>query len=149
MPTSLDGDGMRAVVQRHSDCEVGRDWPGAIATMVSSPWYEFHPMRLRLTSLEAITACWERTLSLECFGQPGAEYLSFEEYIGDDSVLHIRESRFDDVDGVRRESRTTVRYGFDGDKICSEIFSMDDSLLPYFATAFDAEFTAIPGVDHF
>jgi hypothetical protein len=149
MATCLDGDGMRAVVQRHSDCEVAHDWEGAIATMVSSPWYEFHPMRLRLTSLEAITACWERTLSLECFGQPGAEYLSFEEYIGEDSVLHIRESRFDGMDGTRRETRNVVRYGFDGEKICSEIFTMDDALLPYFQKAFDEEFMAIPGVAHF
>jgi hypothetical protein len=149
MATSLDADGMRAVVQRHSDCEVGHDWEGAIATMVDAPWYEFHPMRLRLTSLEAITTCWERTLSLECFGQPGAEYLSFEEYIGEDSVLHIRTSRFDAVDGTRRETRNSVRYGFDGDKICSEIFTMDDSLLPYFQSAFDEGFMAIPGVAHF
>ena len=149
MPTNLDADGMRAVVQLHSDCEVGRDWPGAIATMIDSPWYEFHPMRLKLTSLQAITECWGRTLGLECFGQPGSEYLSFEEYIGDDSVLHIRQTRFEDLEGKRQETRTIVRYGFDGDKICSEIFTMDDALLPYFRMAFDEEFMGLPGVAHF
>jgi hypothetical protein len=149
MPTRLSADEMRTVVQLHSDCEVARDWPGAIATMIDEPWYEFHPMRLKLTSLEAITACWERTLQLECFGQPGSEYPWFEEYVNGDSVLHIRITRFDGMDGKRREARSMVRYGFDGDKICSEIFTMDDSLLPYFQKAFDEEFMAIPGVAHF
>jgi len=148
MTTNLSPEEMLAIVDEHSDGEANRDWPRTLATMTSTPFYEFFPYRIRANGPEAIVAAWEGLLPLPCFKMSdGGEFLGREEYIGADSVLHLSEWIFRAPDGSRHRTKVIIRYGFAGDRMESETVFMDRSMLPFADTVFDESYLALPGVE--
>jgi hypothetical protein len=152
--TELGPEGMRKLIDEHSGFEQAHDWGATLATMVDEPFYEFYPYRLRISGPESVTAMWIRIFRpgksiIHCFDQsfsvPGTHRL--EEYVNDDTVLHLTESSFLAEDGQTRTSKKIVRYAFDGDKMLSETLFLDRSLTPYFDAVFDEEFRSLRGVE--
>lgn len=153
MGTTLDGDGMRALVDVHSEREQARNWPSALATMVPAPYYEFYPYRLRISGADAITEMWNRIFAeegtLRCFDVEHIELdsVEFSESVGEDSLVHIMAATFVAEDGQRRRSSNVVRYRFEGDRMLSETLWVCSNLMRYFDTVFDESFRALPGVE--
>jgi hypothetical protein len=146
--TGLTADEMRAIVDEHSEGEITHDWPRALATMTSAPFYEFYPYRLRVSGADAITETWKRLLPLPCFmSAEGGEFLELKEYVGTNSIIHVLDRVFADFDGTTYLSKLLVRYDFEGDRMLSETVIMDAPMLPFIDTAFDETFMAIPGVE--
>jgi hypothetical protein len=153
MPTTLDADGMRALVDAHSEGEQARNWPIALATMDPAPYYEFYPYRLRISGADAITEMWTRIFAeegtLRCFNVDyiDVDSVEFSESVGEDTLVHIMGATFVAEDGRRRRSSNVVRYRFDGDRMLSETLWVCSNLTPYLDTVFDESFRALPGVE--
>jgi hypothetical protein len=144
---------MRKLIDEHSGFEQAYEWSAALGTMVDKPFYEFYPYRLRISGPEAITTMWIRVFRpgesiIHCYDQrfavPGSHHL--EEYVNDDSVLHVMGSTFVTEAGRRQASKQIVRYAFEGDRMLSETLFLDGSLTPYFDAVFDQVFRSLPGV---
>jgi hypothetical protein len=148
MTEPLSPEEMRALVQEHSDGEMAHDWPRAIATMTDAPVYEFYPYRIRISGSAAVTEAWKRLLPLPCFNSgEGGEFFGHEEYVGKDSLLHVSEWSFLDLDGVSHRTKVAVRYGFSDGRLESETMWMDSSMTPFVDVAFDDAFRLGPGVE--
>jgi hypothetical protein len=146
MASRLDPDRMRDIVMRHSTCELGRDWKGALATMVATPIYEFYPYRLRLTSPAAIIDAWARMLPLPCCNPALTKMISHEEYVGESGLLHVSAWTFP-KDGETRMTKVAVKYAFEGDLMSSETMFMDAAMMTCVDAVFDAKFRSSPGVE--
>jgi hypothetical protein len=145
---------MRRVIDEHSGFEQAHNWSAALATMVDEPFYEFYPYRLRISGPEAITSMWIRIFRpgesiIHCYDQRFSvpDSHSLEEYVNDDSVLHIMGSTFTAEDGRLCSSTQIVRYAFEDERMRSETLFLDGSLTPYFDVVFDAAFRSLPGVE--
>ena len=120
MSTTLDADGMRALVDAHSEGEQTRDWPRALATMGPSSYYEFFPYRLHISGAEAITEMWSRIFAeegtLRCFNVDHIDIdsVEFSESVGDDSLVHIMAATFVTEDGQRRRTSNVVQVPLRG-----------------------------------
>jgi len=151
--TTLDADGMRALVDAHSEGEQSRNWPQALATMGPAGHYEFYPFRLRISGAEAIAEMWTRIFAeegtLRCFNVDyiDVDSVEFSESVGDDSLVHIMAASFLAEDGERRRSSNVVRYRFEGDLMVSETLWVCSTLERYLGTVFDESFRALPGVE--
>ncbi len=154
MATQLGPDGMRKLIDEHSSFEQAHDWKATLATMVDHPFYEFFPYRLRISGPDAVTAMWIRIFRpgqgiIHCYDQafsvPGSMHL--QEYVSDDSIIHLMGSSFVTEDGETRTSSQIVRYAFEGDRMLSETLFLDRSVTPYFDAVFDGEFRSLPGVE--
>jgi hypothetical protein len=147
--TTLDAAGMHALIDEHGRCELAEDWAGALATMTARPVYFFFPYRLRVAGAMAITAAWERMLSLPCFDYAKMDLSTAHQdiYRSDDSVLLVNSLTFPDEHGVRCPSTTIVRFMFAGDRIASESVFLDAASTRYTDAAFDASFRALAGVE--
>ncbi len=154
MATDLGPDGMRKLIDEHSGFELAYNWEAALGTMCDEPFYEFYPYRLRLSGPESITAMWIRIFRpgksmIRCFDQsfmvPDSHQL--EEYVNNDSVLHIMGASFVAEDGQVCSFKQIVRYAFKGDRMLSETLFLDRSVAPYFDAVFDEEFRSLPGVE--
>jgi hypothetical protein len=51
----MSNEAMWAVVRRHMDCELAEDVEGSLATMVSEPFYEYHPLGYMIRGHAAIS----------------------------------------------------------------------------------------------
>lgn len=153
MSTTLDADGMRALVDADSEGEQTRDWPRALATMGPSSYYEFFPYRLHISGAEAITEMWSRIFAeegtLRCFNVDHIDIdsVEFSESVGDDSLVHIMAATFVTEDGQRRRTSNVVRYRFEGDRMLSETLWLCSNQMRYLDTVFDESFRALPGVE--
>jgi hypothetical protein len=152
MSTTLNADGMRLLALKHGECEMNRDWSGALATMGPQPYYEFYPYRLRICGADAIATLWTRVFAeggtLRCFDVGCIDMNAHEQWemVGDDSIVHIGNSAFIDESGERQLSTTVVRYRFEGARMMSETLWACAALMPYLDQVFDAGFRALPGV---
>src|SRR5262245_39406373 len=123
MATTLDADGMRALIWVHSEGEMNRDFDAAMATMGPSPYYEFYPFRLRLNGPGPIRELWSRIFREDGWLHPFdeknrvADVIEFEEMVGESSIVHIMGSAFIAEDGEQRATSNVVRYRFEGDKM--------------------------------
>jgi hypothetical protein len=154
MQTTLDADDMRLLILAHSEGEMQRDFAAALATMGPSPYYEFYPLRLRISGPDPILEMWSRI-----FGEDGwlhpfdpANHVpdapfEFEEMVGENAIVHIMGSAFVAEDGEQRSTSNVVRYRFEGDKMESETLWVCSNLVPYLDTVFDETFRALPGVE--
>jgi hypothetical protein len=154
MATTLDADGMLALIDVHSEAEQAREFPTALATMGPSPYYEFYPFRLRIGGPEAITELWSRIFradgtTLHCFdvGNIEVDSVEFAQAVGDDMIVHIMGANFAGEDGERLRSSNVVRYRFEGDKMASETLWVCSNIARYLDTVFDGSFRALPGVE--
>jgi hypothetical protein len=148
---------MRLLALRHGECELARDWDGALATMGHEPFYEFYPFRLRISGAAPIREMWTRIFgtddsqTLRCFNfnhmvmDEGAHEMW--EMVGDDSIVHIMNGAFVDEDGATQGTTTVVRYRYAGDRMMSETMWACDHVRPYLASVFDESFRALPGVE--
>ena len=153
METTLDADGMRALIEVHSEGEMTRNFDAALATMGPEPYYEFYPFRLRLNGPEPIVELWSRIFREDGWLHPFDERnrvddaIVFEEMVGENAIINIMSSAFIAENGERRGSSNAVRYRFEGDKMESETLWVCSNLVPYLGAVFDESFRAIPGVE--
>lgn len=153
MTNNLTHDEMRALTDLHGNCEVTRDFEGALATMTDAPFYEFFPYRLRVSGRDAIIEFWSRIFTASGPIRPFdmaarvPEALRRFEYLRDDSLVNVSFGAFLDEDGVQHGTSHITRFEFDGDKISSESLWIDGSYAVYFDRIFDESFRALPGVE--
>ena len=153
MSTTLDADGMRALIWVHSEGEMTRNFDAALATMGPSPYYEFYPFRLRISGPEPIVEMWSRIFREDGWLHPFDEANRvpgdpvFEEMVGENAIVHIMGGAFIAENGERRGTSTVVRYRFEGDTMESETMWACGNLVPYLGTVFDESFRALPGVE--
>jgi hypothetical protein len=148
----MDVEEMRALVLRHGEGEINRDWDLALRTMTSDCVYQFFPYRLEVIGVEAQTAVWDRFYPESgpnpCFNHAANPDPPVEmtEYVTGDSYLRVVSSSVLAPDGTRLGTARVNRFDFRDGLLAREVCFWDATFMRWLDDVFDDEFRALPGV---
>jgi hypothetical protein len=144
---------MRTNVRRHMDAEFRQDVNGALNTMSPRPFYEFHPLGLRISGREAIAEMYRRMWPNIYPYVVASESLTMNTQLGDGPVrygpagLLIREWAEVLPPGGRRQAISEMAvFHFKDDPLVGETIYCNGPLSELTGNALGVDFVKVPGV---
>jgi hypothetical protein len=146
-------DSQIALVRRHMDAEVAQDIDAVMRTLVDIPYYEIHPLGLRIQGKSAVREMYKRLLPGSFDHIVESRAMTFNTgdpknlWSGPDGVV-IRESCMVQLpDGERFEISEMAIFSLEGESIRGEQFYCNGPLARLFKIALGEEFKDLPGVE--
>jgi hypothetical protein len=144
---------MLAMVRKHMDAEVAQNIDAVMATLVKDPYYEIHPLGLRIRGQAAVRRMYELLLPGSFDYIVESKAMTFNSgdpknlWIGPDGVV-IRESCIvQPPTGERFEISEMAIFSFDGSLLKGEQFYCNAPLSELFKQALGPDFEKIAGVE--
>jgi hypothetical protein len=142
-----------AMVRKHMDAEIRQDIEGVMATLVDNPYYEIHPLGLRISGKEAVREMYRKLLpgSFTYIVQSRAMTFNTGDpnhvWLGPDGVVIREFCTVQPPTGPSFEISEMAIFSFDGPLLKGEQFYCNAPLAGLFKGALGADFEALPGVE--
>jgi len=143
---------MIAMVRKHMDAEIRKDIDGVMATLISEPYYEIHPLGLRIRGQAAVREMYKRLLPGSFDHIVESRAMTFNTgdpndlWIGPDGVVIREFCIVQPPGGEPFEISEMAIFSFQGDLLKGEQFYCNEPLTKLFRGALGPEFTELPGV---
>lgn len=142
-----------AMVRRHMDAELAQDIDAVMATLVTDPYYEIHPLGLRIRGRAAVREMYRKLLpgSFDLIVESQAMTFNTGDpkhvWIGPDGVVIREFCTVQPPDGSRFGISEMAIFSFEGDLLAGEQFYCNGPLAALFKQALGPDFETLPGVE--
>jgi len=134
------------LIAHHAECELRRDWEGALATMTADPIYVHYPLGLRIRGREAVVEQWKRLVALPGFAEMVTS-ATVRNWVLDDLAVSMYEWLIDLGDGQSVAKNSYAVFRFVDGLIESETIYANSETDAVMRPAFGEDFLALPGVE--
>jgi hypothetical protein len=144
---------MLEMVRKHMDAEIRQDIEAVMATLVADPYYEIHPLGLRIRGPLAVREMYKKLLpgSFDYIVESKAMTFNTGDpanvWIGPEGVVIREFCTVQPPSGARFEISEMAIFSFDGALLKGEQFYCNAPLSELFKNALGPEFEKLAGVE--
>lgn len=144
---------MLAMVRQHMDAEIRQDIDAVMATLVKEPYYEIHPLGLRIRGQSAVREMYKKLLpgSFDYIVESRAMTFNTGDpanvWVGPDGVVIREFCIVQPPKGERFEISEMAIFSFEGELLKGEQFYCNAPLAELFKGALGPEFGKLAGVE--
>jgi hypothetical protein len=144
---------MIALVRAHMDAEIRQDIDAVMATLIADPYYEIHPLGLRIRGQSAVREMYKRLLpgSFDYIVESRAMTFNTGDprhvWIGPDGVVIREFCIVQPPAGGRFEISEMAIFAVEGSLLRGEQFYCNQPLARLFKGALGPDFASLPGVE--